>query len=74
MHFGSDFADPKFTRNLLVHQTCRDQAEHFLFTGGQCFEMSTRLPNRTFPDATVTIALERELNGVEKIPIAEWFG
>ena len=51
-----------------------DQAEHFLFTGGQCFEMSTRLPNRTFPDATVTIALERELNGVEKIPIAEWFG
>ena len=27
-----------------------------------------------FPDATVTIALERELNGVEKIPIAEWFG
>jgi hypothetical protein len=32
------------------------------------------LRNRTFPDATITIALERELNGIEKILIAEWFG
>jgi hypothetical protein len=30
MHFGSNFADPKFTRYLLVHQTCRDQAKHLL--------------------------------------------
>ena len=30
--------------------------------------------NRTFPDATITITLERELNGIEKILIAEWFG
>jgi hypothetical protein len=59
---------------LLVHQTCRDQAKYLLFTAGQCFEMSTRSQNRTFPDATVTIALERELNGIEKILIAEWFG
>jgi hypothetical protein len=55
---------------LLVHQTCRDQAKYLLFTAGQCFEMSTRSQNRTFPDATVTIALERELNGIEKILIA----
>ena len=74
MHLGGDFADPQFTRNLLVHETCRDQAKYLLFTWGQCFETSTRLQNGTFLDATVTIALERELNGVEKILIAEWFG
>jgi hypothetical protein len=32
------------------------------------------LQHRTFPNATVTIALERELNGIEKILIAEWLG
>ena len=74
MHLGSDFADPQFTRNLLVHQTRRDQPKSLLFTGGQCLETSARLQNRTFPDATVTIALERELNRIEKILIAEWFG
>ena len=41
MHLDSDFADPKLMRNLLVQQTCRDQAEYLLFTGGQCFETST---------------------------------
>jgi hypothetical protein len=30
--------------------------------------------NRAFPDATVTITLERELNRVEKILIAKWLG
>ena len=74
MHLGGDFADPEFTRNLLVHETCRDQAKYLLFTWGQSCEMSTRLRNRTFSDATITIALERELNGIEKILIAEWFG
>jgi hypothetical protein len=62
MHLGSDFADPKFARNLLVHETRRDQAKYFLFTLGQCFETSARLENRTFSDTTVTIALESELN------------
>ena len=74
MHLGSDFADPKFTRNLLVHQTRRDQAKYLLFTPGQCFETSKRLGNRTFSDATITIALERKLNRIEKILFAEWFG
>ena len=73
MHLGSDFADPKFARNLLVHQTCRDQAKYLLLTVGQCFETSTCLENPTFSGATVTIALERELNRVEKILFAEWF-
>ena len=60
MHLGSDFADPKFARNLLVHEARRDQAKYLLFTVGQCFETSTRLENRTFLDATVTIARRRE--------------
>ena len=74
MHLGSDFADPKFTSDLLVHQTRRDQAKYLLFTAGQCFETSTRLQYRTVLDATVTIALERELNRIDKILFAEWFG
>jgi hypothetical protein len=45
MHLGSDFADPKFARNLLVHQTRRDQADYLLFAGGQCFETTTSLQN-----------------------------
>ena len=73
MHLGSDFADPKFTSNLLVHQTRRDQAKYLLFTAGQCFETSARLQDRIFSNATVTIALERKLNSIEKILFAEWF-
>jgi DNA invertase Pin-like site-specific DNA recombinase len=65
--------DPKFARDLLVHQTRRDQAKYLLFTVGQCFEAGTRLENRALSDATVTIALERQLNRVEKILFAEWF-
>ena len=41
-HLDSDFANPKLSRNLLVHPTCRDQAEYLLFTGGQCFETASR--------------------------------
>jgi hypothetical protein len=61
VHLGSDFANPQFTCNLLVHKTRRDQAKNLLFTVGQRFETSMRLEKRTFSDATVTIALEREL-------------
>ena len=74
MHLGGDFGDSEFTGDLLVHQPRRDQAQYLLFTGRQCFETGTRLQNRTFLDATVTIALERELNRIEKILLAEWFG
>jgi hypothetical protein len=59
---------------LLVHQSRRDQAQYLLFARRQCFETCTRLQNRTCLDATVTIALERELNRIEKILFAEWFG
>jgi hypothetical protein len=36
--------------------------------------MSTRLQKSHVPGATVTIALESELNRIEKILFAEWFG
>ena len=74
MHLDGDFADAKLCRNLLVHQTRRDQADYLLFTGGQCFETNTSLQNCFFLDATVTIASERELNRIEKILFSEWFG
>jgi hypothetical protein len=74
MHLGRDFGDSEFTGDLLVHQTRRDQAQYLLFTAGQCLEMCTRLQYRTFSDATATIALERELNRIDKILFAEWFG
>jgi hypothetical protein len=62
------------SRNLLVHQTHCDQAKYLLLTGSQCFETSTRLQNRSFLDTTVTVALESELNRIEKVLFAKWFG
>ena len=73
MHLDRDLANPEFTRNLLVHQTCRDEAEYFPFTRRQCLETNMRLQRRIFTHATVTIALEPELNRIDKILFAEWF-
>src|SRR6516164_6320116 len=74
MHLDGDLADPKLSRNLLVHQPRCYQAEYFLFTGCQCIETSTRLKNGPFFYTTVTVALECELNRIEKVLFAEWFG
>ena len=74
MHLDGDLADPKLSRNLLVHQSRCHQAEYLLFTGGQCIETSTRLQNCPFFYTSVTVALESELNRFEKVLFAEWFG
>ena len=74
MHLGRNFGDSEFTGDLLVHQPRRDQAQYLLFTGRQRFETGARLQNRAFSGATVTIALERELNRIEKILFTKWFG
>jgi hypothetical protein len=69
MHLDSDFAAPSsaaicfFIRPAVTKPSIPC-----------CFETSTRLQKSYFPGATVTIALESELNRIEKILFAEWFG
>ena len=45
MHLHGDFAYAEFSRDLLIHQSCCDEADHFQFARGQRLELSAYLLN-----------------------------
>src|SRR5262245_6268244 len=74
MHLHGDFADPHFAGDLLIQETGGYVRHHFVFTGRQRFEISSKLRNRLFPSPPSAVPLERQLNGVQQILLPHWLG
>ena len=74
MNLHGNFAHSKLGRDLLVHQTRRDQTDHLLLTGGQRLEASPQIVNSLVLGAPAAIAFKRHLNGVQEVLVAKRLG